>query len=411
MIDVASDHASDQVEMLGISPEHTVLVDNCEAHFVTEVEHGRRSGIVRTADGVETIFLELLELVAPKLIGDGGTYAGVIQMKVTSAEFGPDAVEQETPLRIEVDRTYTYLDVISIQKALDSIVAFVKAGPQSIEIRRVHRPQSRRSDFEFHQGIILIGKSRGDGTSVGIEKRLGNEILRLSSYLSDAYLRHDGAFGTVGIEPVLLQGDSIRLDGGRRGLVKIYIPVNAGALVEPAFLQGGVSSHCDEVLLSETDILRHIIDGARISAPLMSHIYAVAEHFRIAEDALELDQNASAPVGFGDSDLLAVPAYGRLRILPPDAFVAVAVARFLGVRQVDHPVVRKTDLLPGGIVEIRRGRTLVILVGHYLRDVREILGAVGEIPLLVPGIAERKLPVVVDQDTLADAVAGQCRRN
>ena len=78
----------------------------------------------------------------------------------------------------------------------------------------------------------------------------------------------------------------------------------------------------------------------------MSEIYAVAEYFRIAEDAFELNEDALAPVALRDGELLAVPSHGVLRVTPAHAFVTMAVAGLFGIWKVHHPVMGQVDLLP-----------------------------------------------------------------
>ena len=191
--------------------------------------------------------------------------------------------------------------------------------------------------------------------------------------------------------------------------MEIYIAVDSRSFVEPPFLKRGVGTDGYEILLAVFHIFGHVVNGTGIAAALVTHVNAVAEHLRVTENALELDQDAFSTILFRDEEFLAVPADGRLGILPAHALVAVAVACLCGIRKVHDPVVREVHYLPRRVVEVQGDRALVALVGHDLGHIGEILRPVGEVTALVAGIPEGKGPVVVDEDLLAHAVTGYGR--
>ena len=236
MVHVAAYHALDQVEMLSLHAHHAVLVNDEETQLVTEVEHGGRSGIVRTAYRIETVFLELQELVTPQLIRHSGTDTGMVEMKVAALELDAVSVEKESFTRIEVRRTDTYPDVILVKKTLDAVIVLVQASPERIEIRGIHGPESRRGNLKLHHGTVRIREGRSDGTAVGIEQGLGHQIPALRREFVHEDLGNDRAYRPGGIETVLLQSDSVRFYGRSTGLVEIDVPVDAGTFVIPSFL-------------------------------------------------------------------------------------------------------------------------------------------------------------------------------
>ena len=89
---------------------------------------------MRASDGVEAVFLQLQQLVAPQLIGHSRTYAGMVEVKVATLQLDAIAVEQESLPGVEVRGTDTYPDIILVQEILNAVISFVKAGPESIEI-------------------------------------------------------------------------------------------------------------------------------------------------------------------------------------------------------------------------------------------------------------------------------------
>ena len=137
MIHVATDHALDKVEMLAVHSHHAVFVNDEESKLVAQVEHRGRCGIVRAANRIEAVFLELQELVTPQFVGDACTDSRMVEMQVTALELDAIAVEKESLPGIEVRGADTDPDIVFVQKVFYAIVPLVQAGPERIEIRGV----------------------------------------------------------------------------------------------------------------------------------------------------------------------------------------------------------------------------------------------------------------------------------
>ena len=185
----------------------------------------------------------------------------------------------------------------------------------------------------------------------------------------------------------------VRMDEGaernhmhRGRLAEPDMPVNAPALVEPAFFQRGVGTDAKQVLAAVVQILRDVIHLRGIAAGLVPQVETVDPHAGVAEDAVELQPEMLAQVLLRNGEGLAIPAHAGLGILISHCFIAVAMAGFGRKRQVHHPVVRQVYRLPRRRVELFGIRPGVV-DGRRLRQIVEILGAAPEVLLRRSGVA------------------------
>ena len=103
VVAVAQYHISQYVKLFLVHAELAALVYNQDAKLVAEVQHCRRSGVVRAAYGVESVLLELLQTVAPKLVWHADTDSGVVQMQVAAFQLERLSVQQEAVFSVELN--------------------------------------------------------------------------------------------------------------------------------------------------------------------------------------------------------------------------------------------------------------------------------------------------------------------
>ena len=103
MVPVTPDHVLELGGLLGIHPELALFVDHGEAEFVAQVQQRGAGRVVRAADGVESVFAQLLQPVAPQGVGNARPHAGVVLMQVAALQLHAGAVQQEALLRVEGD--------------------------------------------------------------------------------------------------------------------------------------------------------------------------------------------------------------------------------------------------------------------------------------------------------------------
>ena len=197
--------------------------------------------------------------------------------------------------------------------------------------------------------------------------------------------------------PPVIHVEAIGPDGHRPCLVKPYVAVDACSLVVPALFRRSVAADGDYIVPTIIEVGRKIVHAGNVSARLAAQIASVAEHLAAAENALELYPYLLAGILRRNLQVPAVPTDRIARILPPDAFVAVGMARLLAVGKVHHPVVGEAHGLPGGVVESGHDGSMAVIRTHYLAIVGEVFRAVGEIALHGGCVAQRKSPVVVQQ--------------
>ena len=166
------------------------------------------------------------------------------------------------------------------------------------------------------------------------------------------------------------------------GLFHPHVAVDAAALVEPAFLEGGVGPYADEVVAAVVHIFGDVVYLGGVAAGLGAHVEAVEPYLCVAEDAVEAEQDVPAEVFLADGEYLAVPADAGFGVLPAHRLVAVRVAGAAVIAQGGHEVVREAHFLPGAVVEFHRIRTFVV-DGVCLGEIVEIFGAAAEVLLRV----------------------------
>src|SRR6185437_17085744 len=111
------------------------------------------------------------------------------------------------------------------------------------------------------------------------------------------------------------------VDGIR--LLEPNVAIDAGALVEPSFAPGGIDAHDEHVRSAVGDEIRDVEPKRGIAAHVAAQQVAVEGDEAVAEDAVELDCDASAGVGRGDLEGTAIPADARGRIVAAERFAAV----------------------------------------------------------------------------------------
>ena len=194
----------------------------------------------------------------------------------------------------------------------------------------------------------------------------------------------------------------------RGGSVQPYMAIDARTLVEPAFLERSVHAHTDEIRVTVVQVFGDIERLRDVATLFTTQIKTVHPDAGVAEDAVELQLEVLAQVGFVDGEHLTIPAHRRSRILPAHGLIAVAVAGLTGEGQPDHPIMRKVDSLPARCIELHAVRPCIVNA-RSLREVVKILRATAEVLLRVGGMSEGKLPVVVHQLVLAVlSLYGKC---
>ena len=136
--------------------------------------------------------------------------------------------------------------------------------------------------------------------------------------------------------------------------------IDSGSLIEPAFLECRIHSDADHVLTAIVQVFGNIIILRSISARLVAEIETVHPHPRVAEDAVVLKPDMPSVILCRDLEGLAVPAHACLRIFEAHCLVAMTMACLLGIRKIDHPIVRKIYRSPARCIELRGVRAFVV---------------------------------------------------
>src|SRR5579862_2102785 len=90
--------------------------------------------------------------------------------------------------------------------------------------------------------------------------------------------------------------------------------INSRALVEPAFVFGGINADDDDVRAAVVDEVRDVVAEGRVAGHVAAEIEAVDGDDGIAEDAVEFEGEAAAEIGGGNFEDAAVPADACLRV-------------------------------------------------------------------------------------------------
>ena len=113
----------------------------------------------------------------------------------------------------------------------------------------------------------------------------------------------------------------------------------------------------------------------------MSQIETVYPDTGITEDTVELKIKMFAEVLLWHGDGLSVPSHRVFGEFIADGFIAMTVARLFGIRQINHPVMRKVDRpvhTPLLRIELRGVRTLIMDRGCFSQIV-EVLRSAAEV--------------------------------
>ena len=107
MVPVPFYHAFQQADMFLVDPGQAVFFDDQDAQTVTCVQQFRSHGIVRRAVGVASEFLETFQTESLQRVGNCGPGSGVVLVHVHSFQLQGFPVQQESPVRVETDVTYS----------------------------------------------------------------------------------------------------------------------------------------------------------------------------------------------------------------------------------------------------------------------------------------------------------------
>ena len=273
---------------------------------------------------------------------------------------------------------------------------------QAPELRERHRQGGGGGGIGLGEDPGGGGGRDGDGSPLRIPEDMLQDVLRfLQGVVADGGFHGDVGLLMARSQPAVYKNaEGSHMHG--RCLLQPYMPINAGAFVEPALLERSVHADGDKVLAAVIQILRDVIHLSGIAAGLVPQPETVHPDVGTAENAVEAKGEVKAFVGLVYGKGLAVPAHTPFGILPAHGLVAVAVAGFTLVRKIHHPVVRKGDasplLRPPGLVKLGAVRALV-MDGGCLGEVVEILRSAAEVLPRIRSMAESKLPVPVKTDT------------
>ena len=181
----------------------------------------------------------------------------------------------------------------------------------------------------------------------------------------------------------------------RRSLLQPNVAVDAGPFVEPPFFQRGIRPHAHHVPAAVIQVIAYLVFLPQVSARLAAAIESVYPHPRIAENAVETQDDTTAVVFLRHEEFLPVPTHAGFGVLPSNCLVTVAVARLRGERQVHDPIVGQCNFLPQRVFEVHGIRTGVVNRSR-LGEIIEILGAAAEVLCRIGGVAQSELPTVVE---------------
>ena len=186
-----------------------------------------------------------------------------------------------------------------------------------------------------------------------------------------------------------------------------HVAIDAGALVKPPLLQGGIGAHAYQVVVAVFDIGCDVVGLCGVTAGFGAHIKAVEPYTGIAEDAVEAQHQSLAQILVGYVDGFAIPSHAGFRVFVAHRLIAVRVTGFGRIGQCGHPVVRQLHLVPTVVLhKFLRVRSLVVYrVG--LCQIVKILRAAAEVLLWVGSVSQCKSPSLVKSDGFAYALCIQ----
>ncbi len=143
----------------------------------------------------------------------------------------------------------------------------------------------------------------------------------------------------------------------RLGARQPYVPVEAGALVEPALAQRRVHPHRQRVAPPHRRQVGQVEAERGVAAEVLPHILAVEKHHGVAEHAVELHPHALAGRLGRQGEDVAVPAHAGGGVVAPQRLAAVRHQLPVLVEgQLHRPVVRQLDRLPAAVVVVQPRR-------------------------------------------------------
>ena len=168
----------------------------------------------------------------------------------------------------------------------------------------------------------------------------------------------------------------------RRRLVQPYMAVDARTLVKPALLERGIRTDADKILFSVIQVFRNVVYLRGIAAGFVSQVETVYPDTGITEDTVELKIKMLAEVLLRNSDTFPIPSHRVFGEFIADGFIAMTVARLFGIRQINHPVMRKIDRLPvhTPLLRIELGRVRALIMDRgCLGQIVEVLRSAAEV--------------------------------
>ncbi len=180
------------------------------------------------------------------------------------------------------------------------------------------------------------------------------------------------------------------------------MPINAGALVEPAIAEAGVHPHHQIILFAIPEKIAHVETKWSVAVIVAPDEVPVQKYQRAAERAVKLNRDSPSVVFLGNIERTPVPAHTRLRIPSSQRFVPMGLL-FVIVheRQFHCPVVRQIERPPFRVVKFLRGE----LEFAALREI-SLSHAESQIAQRIVGVSLKKLPAKVEQQTLARSHRG-----
>ncbi len=242
---------------------------------------------------------------------------------------------------------------------------------------RSHRPAGRIQNLPAHRSRLQV---------LALVDHHGSkfEVYRLAV----SCLRADGALPLAQMQ--------------RIGLCEPHMPVDSGALVEPAVAKGRVHARHDAVLLADGEEVGDVETEWRVAVVVAADEAPVHKDEHVAECAIELDGDAAAGISSRNVELVPVPPHACLGIAPPQRLIPVRLERVVPhKRQLHRPVVGQIQRAPFRIVVSHAGKLEIAGLGEVPLIVSEpeVLGRVA-------AVAKLKLPAEVEEQLFTRSNGG-----
>ena len=364
MIAVASHHVG-QVALVPRIPVQVVVVfrllllphvegfvQHDEAHAIGEIEQlgGRR--IVRRADRVDAHVAHDLELPLERARVHRRAEGAEVVVQAHAADLHGRAVEDEPAVGVEHERAHAERRVILVAGLPPTHHA--RHGP--VQVRPLERPPQRVPDDQvlrhFAHGVAghsCLSRGRPHFPAGGVVQYRAQDhrLIDRRGVAHGGADRHPGGGGRD-----LGRGDigAPVVHVHRVGRDQADMPVDPGARVPARVgLLRVVHPHRDHVARRPVvEVGRQRVAERAVSVRPLPQVMPVDPHFAVAVHAIELDEHQPARVPRGQGEGLAVPAHAA-------GERSAARAGGIGVAELslDAPVVRHSEVAPGGIVERR----------------------------------------------------------